>query len=265
LQTFGAHRKECAQLELISPMGTLHRRTEIAAREVSAGVFEARAVVEDDFHHFRVAVRASDGHVTEIWSQALRNPNTLCPSAGIRLSELIGMPLNAASAAVSEVTDARQQCTHQIDLAGLAVAALAQRRPHRVYEGAVPDRIDGRTVATLRRDGLEILQWALDDQTIVSPGPYAGRILGSGFTGFARGLPLEEAEAALVLRRIVFISGGRGVDFSAPGKVGPVGGCWAWQPERMAQAVRLPASKLDFTGRAEDLVQDDQDWIRFQD
>ena len=125
-------------------MKAMNRRIEIATRP-----HEARAVVEDDFHHFRVTLRHADGVVTEALSRALRWPNALCPVAGERLSELVGMPLNASSAAVLGHTDARQQCTHMIDIAGLAVAAAARGIPRRSYAAVVPDRQDGRTHAVL--------------------------------------------------------------------------------------------------------------------
>jgi hypothetical protein len=97
------------------------------------------------------------------------------------------------------------------------------------------------------------------------PAPYAGLAIGTGFTGWVRDrLSLDEAEAALVLRRAVFISGGRGVDLDAPGRTtGPMGGCWVWQPERAASAKRNIGSTQDFTGRAELLTQDDQAWLDF--
>ena len=75
---------------------------------------------------------------------------------------------------------------------------------------------------------------------------------------------MDEAEAALVLRRAVFISGGRGVDLDAPDRrMGPRGGCWAWQPERAQRAVRMVGSTLDFTDRADDLTAHDRGWLAF--
>jgi hypothetical protein len=44
-----------------------------------------------------------------------------------------------------------------------------------------------------------------------------------------------------------------------------MGGCWAWQPERSAQATRVVGSTWDFTERREDLTRDDQDWLAFAD
>ena len=263
-------------------MGVLHRRVEIATRSLPEGASEARACVEDDFHHFRLWMRARFGMVVNIKTWALRNPTNLCPAAGERVSDLIAMPLNEASAAVNERTDARQQCTHQLDLAGLAVAALARGIPRRTYTADIPDRVNGATTATLRRDGQEILRWDIDGNAITGPPPYENVSLGGGFTGFARSLPtIDESEAALVLRRAVFITGGRRENHSdnppvmptpvpgnSPGaaqpRTGPMGGCWVWQPQRAPIAIGND-NKLDFTDRPEVLTADDQEWLAFKD
>jgi hypothetical protein len=245
-------------------MGALHRRIEIVTRQTGPDSAEARTAIEDDYHHFRVTIRQQGGRVSEAFSQALRHPTTLCPAAGDRLAELVGMPLSDASAAVNQTTDPRQQCTHQFDIAGLAVAALARGLPRRLYEAAVPDSADGRRTAVLKRDGEIVLQWEMQGFVIEAPAPYAGRDLGGGFTGFARSLPLEDAEAALVLRRAVFISFARGFDLDAPDiPTGPLGGCWVRQPERYDQARRVMGSTWDFSGRDETLLSDDKAWLAF--
>jgi hypothetical protein len=246
-------------------MGALRRRIIVATQPAGDEAGEARAVVEDDFHHFRVVVRQRGGRVFEAFGDGLRTPNALCRSASERLTEIVGMPLSAASAAVHERTDARLQCTHMIDLAGLAVAALAQGWVRRTYDATVPDRVQDRTRASLTRDGRAILAWEMEGARIAAPEAYAGVNIGGGFTRWARErLSLDETEAALVLRRAVFISVGRGVDLDAPGRrTGPMGGCWAWQPERAALATRHVGSTLDFTDRAEALARDDQDWLAF--
>src|SRR5579863_3768913 len=122
-------------------MGCYRRRIEIVSRSLDAGRTEARCTLEDDFHHFRVTVTAADGHVSETRSVPLRTPNSVCPAAGDRLTELRGMALNVNSAAVLVATDQYQQCTHHLDMAGLAIAALALERPRRVYDIVVPDRV----------------------------------------------------------------------------------------------------------------------------
>jgi hypothetical protein len=242
-------------------MGALRRRVEIATVPG-----EARAVVEDDFHHFRVTVRHRDDVVTEAFADAPRHPTVLCPLASDRLEDLVGMRLNPSSAQVLRQTDARQQCTHMIDLAGLAVAAAARQIARRTYDIEVPDREDGRTHARLWRDSEPVLDWIVERSRIVEPAPFAGHDIGSGFTAWvADTLGADEAEAALVLRRAVFISGGRGLDLDAPGRTtGPMGGCWVWQPERSAGARRIVGSTLDFTDRAAALTLDDREWLAFE-
>ena len=245
-------------------MTAFHRRVEVATRETAPGRLEARCAVQDDFHHFRLTVRAAEGRVSEITPEAVRNPNPLCPTAGLRIAELIGIPLNEASAAVNEAVDPRMQCTHQLDLAGVALAALARRRPRRVYEARSPERIDGRDYAILLRDGVEVLRWEMEHDRILAPDPYGGRSLGAGFTRFARTLPLEEAEAALVLRRAAFVSLGRDFDIDDSDFAGPVGGCWAWQPERVAIA-RQKARRVVWDGRTDELAACDEAWLSFRD
>ncbi len=244
--------------------GTFRRRVEIGTRGTADGSIEARCAVEDDFHHFRVSLLARDGKVSAFSNYALRSPNTLCEAAGGRLHELIGMALDPACAAVLQVTDQFQQCTHQFDLAGLGVAAMALGRPRRVYEVTVPDRIAGRTVATLDVDGERVLRWGVREMTIEEPDPYAGRSLGAGFTRFTRSLGRDEAEAALVLRRALFVSQGRGLDLETLGDRGPVGGCWAWQPERMDRLRRLPENRRNFSENAAAVLADDVAWLDFR-
>jgi hypothetical protein len=220
--------------------------------------------VEDDFHHFRVLLEAREGLVTAVRTDARRSPNSLCAAAGHQLQELVGMALDPACASVLNRTDQFQQCTHQLDLAGLGVAALALNRPHRTYEAAVPDRLNGRTVATLHVDGRLTLLWRVLSMTIEGPAPYEGRSLGAGFTQFTRSLCGDEAEAALVLRRALFVSQGRGIDLGSLRDRGPVGGCWAWQPERMAQLHRLPENRRDFSASAEAALAEDAEWFNFR-
>ncbi len=243
--------------------GVFRRRVEVVTREVAHGGL-ARCAIEDDFHHFRVALQAADGVITGVTTAALRSPNTLCEAAGGQLHKLIGMALAPASSAVLDQTDQFQQCTHQFDLAGLGVAALALKRPRRVYEVTIPDRIEGFTVATIAVDGEPMLRWDVADMTIEAPLPYAGRSLGAGFTRFTRSLDRDEAEAALVMRRALFVSRGRAVDFTTLGNRGPVGGCWAWQPERMETLRRLPENRRDFSVDAAAVMADDNAWLAFQ-
>jgi len=244
--------------------GTFRRRVSIATRIQRGGRIDARCAVEDDFHHFRVLLEAREGVVTAIRTDARRSPNSLCEAAGHRLQELVGMAIDPACAAVFNQTDQFQQCTHQLDLAGLGVAAMAVKRPQRTYEITVPDRRDGHTIARLDVDGQTTLCWRILGMTIEGPSPYEGRSLGAGFTKFTRLLSRDEAEGALVLRRALFVSQGRGIDLEALGNRGPVGGCWAWQPERIPDLRRLPENRRDFSPSAEGALADDVEWLNFR-
>lgn len=174
------------------------------------------------------------------------------------------MALDPACAAVLNQTDQFQQCTHQLDLAGLGVAAMAIERPERSYEVTIPDREDGHTNATIHVDGQPMLQWHVFGMTIEGPPPFEGRSLRAGFTKFTFSLSRDQAEAALVLRRALFVSQGRGVDIDALGDRGPVGGCWAWQPERIPQLRRFPENRRDFSVSSEVALSGDVEWLSFQ-
>lgn len=228
----------------------------------------ARSVVEDDYHHFRVEVLHAHGRVTAVRSESPRYPYSLCPAAGSRLSELVDLPLTARMSDLTGSIDARLQCTHQFDIAALAVAAAARGTPERRYDAIVEDQIDRPRHASLKRDGVEVLAWDVEHRIIVAPEAVAGRGLGSGFTAHvAETLDSESAEAALVLRRAAFISSGRGMTdrLDAIDHAPPRSGCWVEQPQRSTLAKRIRGSTQDFTGRTEALTQDDEGWLAFED
>ncbi|MGE0741176.1 MAG: hypothetical protein AB7O98_07520 [Hyphomonadaceae bacterium] len=240
--------------------GSLNRVVRTATR---AG--QARAVVEDDFHHFRVSLDHDGERITRIDAEPLRFPFSLCAAAGGELGKLIGAPLSRLAADIFRYTEPRLQCTHQFDLAALAMAAAA-RGHGRSYRVEAPDPVEGRMRAAVWRDGELVFAWDVAGYSVEGPAPFAGLGLGQGFTDWVtRNLSEDEAEAALVLRRGVFISRGRRIieelDRSphAPAR----GGCWVQQPGRAEQALREYGSPRDFTGRSDELTLSDEDWLRF--
>lgn len=242
--------------------GALHRVVRMA---VAAGV--SRAVVEDDFHHFRLTVRHAEGLVTETVSEAFRFPYSLCPDAGGRLQELAGFALTPRAADVFRHTDPRLQCTHQFDLAALAIAAAA-RGSGRAYSVVVPDLVDGRTRAALWSGGRELLSWLVEDYAVIEPAPYAGLGLGQGFTDWVtRNLDVDDAEAALVLRRGVFVSRGRRMldELDSQKHAPDRGGCWVRQPGRAENASRNVRSWRDFSTDPNMLTRSDDAWLAFAD
>jgi len=72
---------------------------------------EARAAVEEDFHHFRVTLRHDGREVTHVTGDTLRGPYPLCSAAGARLKELCGKEISADLPKLTRHIDARSQCT----------------------------------------------------------------------------------------------------------------------------------------------------------
>lgn len=242
-------------------MQRFRRRIELASRP-HAGGGQVRAVLEDDFHHFRVAVEHRAGVVTGVRGETPRHPFSACPGAAPELNRLAGMRLDRIANSVTLHTDATQQCTHMFDLAGLAIACAARGERYRRYDVEVPRHVDGRSHAFLRRDGVLVLDWEVEGSTILGPMPYAGVDMRKGMAHWALGaLPAEEAEAALVLRRCALISLGRLKDIDREPHAHLTGRCYAQQPERAAQAIRIVGSTWDFSERPQALCLDDQAWL----
>jgi hypothetical protein len=249
-------------------MGVFRRRIVVAHRLHGDGQQgEARACLEDDFHHFRVSVLHAGGQVRVVQASAPRAPYTLCGAAAEQLQRLVGMALSPLASSVNRVTDASDQCTHQFDLAGLAIAAAADGRARRQYDIEVGDRVEARSRAVLLCDGAPLLEWALAGTTIAGPAPFEGLSLQHGFARWVHAqLPPDAAEAAIVLRRCALISLGRGKPLDVQVHALPTGLCFAQQPARATQALRVVGSTWDFsdTGRQAALCADDADWLAFE-
>jgi hypothetical protein len=171
------------------------------------------------------------------------------------------MPLAAASSAVRRWTEPRSQCTHLLDLAGLAVAHAATGRARRGYEVEIPDRVEGRSHARLRRDGAALLDFEIERGAIVSPEPFAGQpSFGGGFGRWAEAnLEPDLAEAAIVLQRACGIAMGRQWDMDqVPGAwvFGAMtgGACHTFGAGVVEDARRVVGSMRDFTQAPELLL-----------
>jgi Protein of unknown function (DUF2889) len=227
---------------------------------------EVRACLEDDFHHFRVRIVHVNGKTQQVEGWAVRHPYSTCPLAANQLTHLVDAPLNGLAHSVMRVTDPSAQCTHLMELAGLAIAAAARSIAQRWYDIAVPRRVAGRTLATLDRDGQRVLAWELVATTITAPVPFQGVSLREGMAAWALGnLSEDEAEAALVLRRCALISLGRAINLDAQVHAEPTGRCFVQQPERAHQSLRIGGSIIDFSETAKDLCATDREWLMLRD
>lgn len=226
-----------------------------------ADATRAFAALEDDFHHLYVDI-VHDGHrVIDITGKTLRIPRSTCPDAVQKLLELKGRPLAEGYGGI----DARQQCTHLFDIARLAMTH-GLRGGRRQYDLSVPDAVDKASHPELRRDGQTILEWDIKGRHITGPEPYAG----SELFGKAdwKHLDPEILEAAMILRRAVWISYGRrgpAAERQAREQGVPVetihimptslmGACYSHQPGIYKEGSREPDFTYDFTAHPDVLL-----------
>ncbi len=215
---------------------------------------QVRAALEDDYHHFSVVLSHDATRVTGIEQQHLRTPWSLCAHAGAGLQQLLGSVLASDPLVAPAHIDAQLQCTHQLDLARLAMAH-AGRGGRREYLLEVRDAVDGVRSASALRNGAVCLRWDVHGTAIGTEGLDLRRFDARRWSD----ADPELAEAMLVLRRAVLIAGGRGVDFSVVDDMAPfaarmAGACYAFQPVRLALARRERDSMRDFSDHPEQLL-----------
>jgi hypothetical protein len=232
---------------------------------------DARTVLgglEDDQHHFTVRVEHDGGHVTEITSESVRAPWTACPAAGAQLQALVGSPLSPRCLEVAGHTRSDQHCTHQLDLATLAIAHAARvaaggagDAARRQYDIEVPfGLLDGqRHTVTLARDGEALLAWELEGSRVVSPAPWSEAT--GGFARWADAtFDADTAEAAVVLKRACSIGMSRGIDLDSYPTLADMPGlrplCWSMQPERAPVALRNRGLIRDYDAHPEAMLAD---------
>jgi hypothetical protein len=170
--------------------------------------------VEDDMHHFRLRFDHADGVIVAARSSAVRHPWTGCGGApGHIVERLTGERLDAV-AQRSPV----EHCTHLFDLAVL-MAAHAGDSEASVFDMKVADLVEGRTTATLARNGVEQLRLSLEGTIIAAPEPYVGLDL-KKVSHWRQDFDPETAELLTILRRAVYVSGARRYKMR-PGIEGP--------------------------------------------
>lgn len=182
------------------------------AIRLKAEAGQVEAEIEDDFHHFAVTVRHDGDHVTEATGRAVRYPWSQCPMATGALAGLRGLPIGPDATAVYRHVDPLGQCTHMLELAGLAIAQAARGPGARRYDVAVTDAVDGRVDAELLCDGAPLARWVLQDGVIAEPAERHGQRPAEFRSRMLLTLPPPEAETLLILRRAIALAGSRGWD-----------------------------------------------------
>lgn len=254
------------------------RRDELpkaAGRPYGEGIYRRRIMVdladhrawgelEDDFHHFRVEIEHDGTAVTHVDGSGVRSPWTACLDAGQPLASVAGTRLATGPLALSHL-DARMNCTHMFDLAGLVVTHAARAVDgRRIYDMAIddPENGTGARHARLWRDRILVLDWRIEGRVLLSPAEWVDAPLWQGFIPWAaRELDDELGEAAVALRRACDISLGRQMDLdifetAAELDANMAGICHAFQPANAPLAIRRKGSGRDFTDHGELLLAD---------
>jgi len=213
----------------------------------------ATAEVEDDFHHFAVTVLHDGQRVTDAAGQAVRYPWSQCPMATGALPALAGLAVTTDATAVYRHLDPLGQCTHMLEIAGLAIAEAARGLGARRYDVAVTDPVEGRVEAELLCDAAPLARWVLQDGVIVEPAERRGQRPGGFRSSALRDLPHAEAETLLILRRALHLAGARGLDvdrFPTAAAMGRPPACFVFRPGVAERAQRRYGSVRDFSDTA---------------
>jgi hypothetical protein len=241
-------------------VGRLYRRKSIAI----ADGFETVAAMEDDFHHFTVRLRHDGRHVTALAGAAVRFPWSACPGALAKLDELIGTPLFPTAADPGAKPRMAEHCTHLFDIAKFAIAqsgrASSGQGNRRQYDIFIPDPLDGRTEASLSRDGIHLLHWKVVDRIVTAPREMAGHRIDGRAEWPAGVVPdADSLEAALMLRRALAIFRGRLENYpevtSAEQVPGGFGTCFTYQPEN-SRGTSWVMDEKNYTASPDPLLSD---------
>lgn len=218
------------------------------------------AALEDDAHAFALTLQHDGVRVTAIEGRAVRFPLSTCNGAVAPLRALVGALLSGTRPELNAHADPRANCTHLHDLALLAIGHAARAESACRYEICIPDAREGRTLATLERDGVRLLGWEMLEGVIEKPALYAGQAALGGFSSWARdNLEPQELEHALMLQRGCMVARSRRYDMDAGGRQsallhGMHAVCYSYGPGRVEHAYGVPGSRLDFTDAAEELL-----------
>ena len=202
--------------------------------------------LEDDMHRFHLRFDHDGTRITRAYAEALRYPWSACPGAAPHIAgELTGALLTDVA-----LRDPALHCTHLYDLA-VVLAAHANDTASSQFDMWVADREGERTTATMQENGEEVLRWQLEGTAIVGDGDHAGRDLRK-LSSWKQDLSQREAERATMLRRAVFVSGGR--QFTVPpGNTAAdqgslrMGVCFNYQLPQAAASTRTPSWLSDFS------------------
>lgn len=223
-----------------------HRR--ITVRPISieseGGVLEAQ--MQDHCHHVRVEVTHAAGRIETAAAQGIRLPWNTCPLALAGVGRLAGMQVDEALDIRNWPGGRTANCVHTSDLALVALAHVQDTQAF-VYAITVTPAMGLVRTARLERNGVLLLEWTLEGDTLTSPPAWAGRTLDrTDFQTWTAELEPQLREAAVVLRRACHIAPSRDIDLDtmsvAAESIAPSPSCYTLQPGVIEIARRVVGS-----------------------
>lgn len=224
--------------------------------------FKVDAALEDMRHAMTCTLEHDGKVVTAVTAGFHRYTLQICPGASQPLQAMVGLPLDISISSFFANGRARQNCTHMLDLAWLAMRH-AKRGPIKwTYEIAIPDATSGPLRGTLTRNGIVAQDWTVENDIIMSPDVLAGQKLSGGFTRWLTNesaLPDLTVEECLILHKGFFMVGARRFtmlvgDMTENYKAAVTGACFGYAPERIDEAIALDDMGRDFSTIPEKLL-----------
>lgn len=220
------------------------------------------AALEDMRHAMTCTVQHDGAVVTAVTAGFHRYTLQLCPGASRPLQALVGLAIDMPVQAFFANARPRQNCTHMLDLAWLAMRHAARGAAEWIYTIDIPDVVSGPMRGTLCRNGLVVQDWQVDDTVIVSPPALAGQSISGGLFRWLTsesGLSDLAIEECLILHKGFFMVGAR--RFAMPEGQLPegyrkavTGVCYGYAAERIDTAVGLEGMGRDFSATPEKLL-----------
>lgn len=235
-------------------------------RLVNESPTHAAGELEDDCHHFRVDLHHDGTIIERAIGTFMRGPWTTCAKSPEPLRAIEGKPLTARTSEVGRYTDARQNCTHQFDLAALAVAhATRLHERERQYDMAITDMTgeECEQSAALWRNGEVIVRWKLRNRELTAPPEWVGAPLRVKFIPWAESrFEPDYAEAVIALRRVLDIAMSRignldrFDDAASMDGTMMMGRCMTYTDENIPIAIRLKGSARNWEHHREFMLAD---------
>jgi hypothetical protein len=210
-------------------------------------------------HHFVIELRHDGERITSALGWPVRWPWTSCLDSPAQLAGLVGEPLAPSPVTVRPGTNVREQCTHQFDLAVWAIGhahRFVRGGPaRREYVAVIRDFTEPPFRVELWRDRELAFSFETDGERVLDPGEWAGMQWRGGFIEWVRDhCTADQAEAALIVRRAVWLAPARRIDLEACDVADQsglqVGVCYTSTPERLFISARNKGSLRDRSFRA---------------